>query len=147
MKNDTLPPAASTLFPDGLQPSRARQNVYPDLNLAHEEEIVWLHPHERYAYLRESETDFAQRRAFPMDMRPTGKNNDGGEGTHLVAYAVLKQSAPSSRGYFRRRYWWVKSYDRFEGHGTDHGSFYDTGHPCEAVRTDSVVAGQPTVRP
>lgn len=116
-------------------------------NLTDELEIVWLEPKERYPYLRESLGDFPQRRAFPVRMRPGGEN-PGGPQTHLVAYAILRLNAGSASGCFRRRYWWVKKYDRFEGHGTDQaGEFYPLGScPVEAVRTDTIVAGIPSLR-
>ena len=116
-------------------------------NLADELEIVWLEPKEKYPYLRESIGDFPQRRCFPQRMRPGG-DNPGGPRTHLVAYAVLRSSADSSGGCFRRRYWWVKKYDRFQGHGADaSGECYELGScPVEAVRTDTIVAGIPSLR-
>ncbi len=142
MKNNNkerpLPESRNTLLPST---SDTESN-----GLESEAEIVWLHPPERYSYLRESTGPFSQRHAFPARMKPSGGNTDGGSGTHLVAYAVLKDDAPSSWGVFMRRYWWVKTYDRWEGHGTDRGTFYEKGGPVEAVTVESIHAGQPSMR-
>ena len=113
-----------------------------EANVVDEEEIVWLQSPERYAYLRENVMDFSQRRCFPKRLRPGGANT-GAPNTHLVAYAVLKPRAASCRGWFPRRYWWVKKHDRFEGHGLDSAStFYEHGGPVEAVQVESIKAGQ-----
>ena len=62
-----------------------------------------------------------------------------------MAYALLKPDAPSQDGRFYRRFWWVKKFDRFEGHGTDKdGGHYDESGPVEAVIPSSVQAGKPS---
>ena len=77
--------------------------------------------------------------------RDPAKYTDGGPKAHIVAYAVLKKEAHGVMPHtFERRYWWVKTYDRFVGHGLDRGYYYSQGGPCEAVLVDSIQANRPT---
>ena len=113
-------------------------------NLEDEAEIVWLHPKERYDYLREGEV-ICTFKSRSLAKVWTPENCDGGAGTHIVAYATIKPSVVG-RGYagHHRRIWWVKGYDRFDGHRTTKHGFYDQGAPCEAVAVESIQVGKPS---
>lgn len=113
------------------------------MKLEDESHIVWLRRKENYAYLREGIMSCGQRVRFPLKPRDPAQKTDGGEKAHIVAYAVLRPNAESSflRGNFERRYWWVKGYDRWDGHGDHNGHWYDAGAPCEAIEVESVRTG------
>ncbi len=114
-------------------------------NLSDEAEIIWIHPPDRYDFLRESVAAFPHRRHFPKRMMPRHRGTQAGNGTHLVAYAVAGPAASGANGGFCRRYWWVKVHDRWDGHGTDgKGDFYQTNCPVEAVQPESIHAGKPS---
>ena len=112
-----------------------------------EDRIVWLKDPRDYAYLREGDCLCGGRVRFPLKGMDPAAHTDGGSLAHIVAYATLKAGTRVGCGWFKRRYWWVKSYDRFNGHGfarnfRGQGSgYYDHGAPAEAVMVDSVVAG------
>ena len=111
-----------------------------------ESEIIWLKPKENYDYLREVQTLFSFRSSFPLKALDPSTLTDGGSKAHIVAYSNLKPEAKSNGcGNFYRRYWWVKSWDRWKGHCNDKGFFYNRGCPCEAVRVESIIAGQVSV--
>lgn len=107
-----------------------------------ETRIVWLRPKDNYEYLREGIWHCGQRVRFPLKQCDPAKWTDGGPLSHLVAYAVVDIRVPRDEcGYFLRRYWWVKGYDRFEGHGNCRGFWYRTGAPCEAVDVMTIIPG------
>ena len=116
--------------------------------ISNEFKIVWIGlPPKCYDYVREGLMECHSRRRFPIASRNPAECTDGGSRAHLVAYAVWKQDSPASfgmGGVFMRRYWWVKGYDRWQGHGTHNGGWYDHGAPCEAVLVESIRIGLPT---
>lgn len=116
---------------------------YSYAQVSDELEVIWLQPKEKYAYLREGDLFCAHRKKMPKDSWLRGSNFDGGPKCHMVAYAVLKPDAKSRYPRrFERRYWWVKTWDRWEGHGYDSAnSFYERGQPTEAVAIESIKAG------
>jgi len=121
-------------------------HTHNEANVAEELEIIWLRPKEKYDYLREGYFISGSRHRPPPKATYTHKTCDGGLLAHVVAYAVLKPGAASKYPRtFWRRLWWVKTYDRWVGHGTDRGHWYETGCPCEGISTETVIAGQPSL--
>lgn len=100
--------------------------------LTGEDAIVWLEPPENFPYVRETVVMDAGTRRRPISW----KNMPG----RLVGYSVLRPDAESwTPGYFTRRAFWVKEYDRSE----DPTGVYRTGCPAEGVDPLSVAPGIP----
>jgi Family of unknown function (DUF6009) len=99
------------------------------MKLEWEKQIVWLDQPERYRYLRETivETPFRTRK--PRDGRCPGR---------IVAYATLKDDAPSeSPSSFMRRVWYVAPHDPYN----------DGGTPMEAVDPHFIQPGWSELSP
>jgi hypothetical protein len=100
--------------------------------------IVWVEDISRLDYVRESNYDTFSSRA----RRPAKRDYPG----RLVGYSELKPEAePEAPGYFRRRVFWLKDYDR----DSEPGGVYRTGTPSEAVDPRTVapnVRGHQTAR-
>lgn len=107
-------------------------------------EIIWLKNPEDYDYLREGTILCCHRKRFALKSHDPAKTTDGGPLAHIVAYAVLKPDACSSPKYcFERRYWWVKSYDRWKGCTPNTPHYRNPiSSPAEAVMVSSIVAGK-----
>lgn len=91
-----------------------------------EAQIVWLDNPEKWGYVREA-TIMVGTRMRPISERQMKQRF--GHFYKLVGYAILTPDAPSdSAGFFIRRIFWLKDYDR----GCPNEK-YHTGYPCEAV--------------
>jgi len=99
-----------------------------NIDLSDEAAIVWLEPPDRFPYVRESIDLCAFRERRPR-RRDVGR---------LIGYATLKPEARSQAGYFHRRVFWVKDYDRSE----QPDGVYRTGAPAEAVSPGTVGPGR-----
>lgn len=100
--------------------------------LTGEESIVWLEPPERFPYVRETVVMDAGTRRRPLSWKIMPGR--------LVGYSVLRRDAKSwMPGYFIRRAFWVKDYDRSE----DPTGIYRTGCPAEGVDPLTVAPGIP----
>lgn len=117
-------------------------------NIEHEQEIVWVGKDpDFYDYVREGFMLCHARKRFPLKSSNPAECTDGGPLAHIVAYTIWDQFAPASEsvGIFLRRYWWVKGYDRWRGHGTHNGGWYHEGAPSEAVFVWSIVRRKPSM--
>lgn len=99
-------------------------------DLSGEVSIVWLEPPESFPYVRESVVMDAHTRRRPIPW----KNMPG----RLIGYTVLHPTAESwTPGWFIRRAFWVKPYDRSEAPA----GVYRTGCPAEGVDPLTVAPG------
>lgn len=100
-----------------------------------EERIVWLRDPEQFAYLREGVT-CTTRRSGPISGRYIE------DLAFIVGYAECAPKGESGRGRtaYRRRFWWLKKYDR----DLDPQGVYARGRPAEAVDPRRVVANEPS---
>jgi len=97
-------------------------NLKSDPPPENESEIVWLEDIEQFDYVREYLHQFAKTRQRPIPWN--------GADERIVGYSVLCKDARSwSRGYFARRVFAVRTYDRSD----DPEGTYKKGTPCEAV--------------
>jgi hypothetical protein len=104
--------------------------------MAHELEIVWLQDI--------TDIDYVRQGAYLLWTRTRAPGKNTGE-RRVVGYATVGPAARGVRGYFLRRVFWLKLYDR----AYDPRGPYRTGTPAEAVDPRTVrprVAGEVTPR-
>jgi hypothetical protein len=100
-----------------------------------ESKIVWLVDIERFPYVRESLVYCSHRRGKPPKTALPYC-------ARLVGYAELAPDARSSNGWFTRRAFWTKKYDR--GVSRNRREVYARGgSPAEGVDPKSVAPGVP----
>lgn len=85
-----------------------------------EARIVWLEDISALDYVRETHL------ACPFRSHPPARGNFSGR---IVGYAELSPNVRAVNGFFNRRIFWLKEYDR----DTDPHGVYENACPCEAV--------------
>jgi hypothetical protein len=95
--------------------------------MAHELEIVWLEELDDIDYVRQGAYLLWSRTRVPANS-PT---------VHVVGYATVGQAMRGVAGYFLRRAFWLKPYDR----PLFPGGPYRTGTPAEGVDPRTIGPG------
>lgn len=96
--------------------------------LAHEREIIWLEDISGIDYVRQG--------AYLLRTRTRPPAKEAGE-RRLIGYTTVGPNARGVGGYFLRRAFWLKTYDRLY----DPRGPYRTGTPAEAVDPRTVQPG------